>query len=201
MTDGKRPALFPVPFLIVEVSLRPTNRRPTNERGRKFMPIYFFRHAEAYQIGEEGIQSDEERFLTPKGRKTTEKVCRGLICMGVTGGRMWYSPLVRARETAEIASVLLGISGSEVKGGLAHLEEDPPLFESLNDQDPNTNLFLVGHQPYLGDWIGRLAAGVTGARIELAKSGVARVDPVPSGATPRGELRWILTAKQLRKLS
>jgi phosphohistidine phosphatase len=165
------------------------------------MALYFFRHAEAFDIGQEGIRTDTERHLTPKGQKVTVEVCEALRTLEVKGGLLWHSPLVRAKQTAEIILRNLDIKKAEEKDGLAYEEDEEDLFQSLLSLPRDTDLFLVGHQPSLGEWIARLIAGgppVGG--VEIAKSGVARVDLYPGGPAPRGELRWLMTAKQLRRL-
>ncbi len=162
--------------------------------------LYIFRHGEANQIGENGIETDDERPLTPKGKSVTVDACTGLRRLGVKGDLIWYSPLVRAAETAEIIRKELSIPQMEEQRGLAFIGEAEDLFLSLAKLPPELNLFLVGHQPQLGDWVARLAAGVSSGDVALSKSGVARVDLISQDAPPRGELRWMLTAKILRKI-
>lgn len=162
--------------------------------------LYIFRHAEAYQVGENGIETDEERPLTSKGKSVTAEVCAGLRKLGISGDLIWHSPLVRAVETAEIIRGQLQIPHMEEKRGLAYVSEAEDLFLSLTKLPPGLNLFIVGHQPQLGDWVSRLATGSPNGDIALSKSGVARVDLITQETHPRGELRWMMTAKILRKL-
>lgn len=167
------------------------------------MPLYFFRHGEAFQVGEEGIESDAERFLTPKGMKVTRQVCQALQSLDVSADEIWSSPWVRARQTAEIVAETLNGAPIILQDGLAHLRQMDKLFRSLVAWPPQKNLFLVGHQPYLGDWIARLTSGskVSG-NVTLSKSGVALVDLLPTldPKAPMGDLKWLLTAKQLKKI-
>jgi len=162
--------------------------------------LYIFRHGEAYQLGENGIETDDERPLTPKGKSITADVCTGLRKLGVSGDLIWHSPLVRAVETAEIIRTELAIPQMEEKRGLAFIGEAEDLFNSLGQLPPDLDLFIVGHQPQLGDWVARLATGAGAGDVALSKSGVARVDLISQDVPPRGELRWMLTAKILRKL-
>ena len=162
--------------------------------------LYIFRHGEAYQIGENGIETDDERPLTPKGKSVTAEVCSGLKRIGVNGDLIWHSPLVRAVETAEIIGSQLSISRMEEQRGLAFISQAEDLFLSIAKLPPDLNLFIVGHQPQLGDWVARLTTGGSAGDIALSKSGVARIDLISVDVPPRGELRWMLTAKILRKL-
>jgi len=162
--------------------------------------LYIFRHGEAYQIGENGIETDDERPLTPKGKTTTIEVCKGLKNLKVGGDLIWHSPLIRAVETAEIIRTELAVPEMEEKRGLAFVSQSEELFLALAKLPPDLNLFIVGHQPQLGDWVARLISGASAGDIALSKSGVARVDLISPDVPPRGELRWMLTAKILRKL-
>jgi phosphohistidine phosphatase len=186
--------------------MRPSKSLFSKEPTGMSATLYFFRHGEAYQIGEKGIKTDEERPLTPKGSQVTTEVCAGLSALGITGTTLWHSPLVRAVETAEIIREELGIPNIKVQPGLAYENHAEPLFLSLTTLPPEAKIFLVGHQPQLGDWICRLITGCKEGDLALSKSGVARVDLKfeDSGRKPSvgpfGELRWMLTAKQLRRM-
>jgi phosphohistidine phosphatase len=165
------------------------------------MSLYFFRHGEAFQMGEEGLKSDEERFLTPKGIKVTKQVCQALQTMEVQGDLILTSPLVRARQTADIVSEVLEIPALQVEEGLAYEDAMEDLYLSLSDRAYGKDVFLVGHQPHLGDWVARLVGGTQSGLVQLSKSGVARVDLLSSpGQVPIGELRWLMTAKQLKQM-
>lgn len=161
--------------------------------------IFFFRHGEAFQIGENNIRTDDERPLTPKGRSVTEEVCLALAKMDIKPDMIWHSPLVRAVETADIISRHTDCSILFEKSGLAWPDQEEDLFLELSRLKPNINLFVVGHQPDLGNWICRLATGINHGDIALSKSGVARVDILTQGPPARGELRWLMTARQLRR--
>ncbi|MCG3198695.1 MAG: phosphohistidine phosphatase SixA [Candidatus Omnitrophica bacterium] len=166
------------------------------------MPIYLFRHGEAHAVGERGIESDAERPLTPKGKELTQAVCHGLRALGVECDEIWHSPLVRAKQTAEIVRREFGLRKMVEQDGLAYLTEAEHLFLSLADIPSDKNLFLVGHQPQLGDWVVRLVSNARGGNVALSKSGVARIDLLRSPAgPPRGELKWMLNAKILRRLA
>ena len=164
------------------------------------MSIYLFRHAEAHPYGTEGIGSDEERYLTEYGKEMTRWVCRGLIRLGVQCDEIWHSPLVRAVETAEIVSAEMKCGKLVCEQGLADEEEMEDLFESLGKLDREKDVFLVGHQPYLGEWLGLLLSGEEGCDVSVSKSGVARLDPIEGCIPPRAELKWLMRGKHLALL-
>ena len=163
------------------------------------MAIYLFRHGEAFQIGEiEGVHSDDQRPLTPKGKKATSKVCRGLMELGVGCDEIWHSPLVRAVETARIVSEEMRCTNLVEKGGLAYVDESEELFLSLKDLDPEKDLFLVGHQPYIAEWTVRLMTGMVNDHVSVSKSGVVCLELIPGCDPPMAELRWLLRSKHLQ---
>ncbi|HRI53413.1 MAG TPA: histidine phosphatase family protein, partial [Pseudomonadota bacterium] len=62
------------------------------------MKVYLIRHGHA--VDESGTISDEQRYLTKKGRKTVREVGRVLKEAGVELDAVLTSPLVRAVQTA-----------------------------------------------------------------------------------------------------
>src|SRR5262245_42876156 len=64
--------------------------------------MYLIRHAEAVTIGEQGMETDEERPLTPRGNQQSESAAKALAARGISLCRLYTSPLVRARQTADI---------------------------------------------------------------------------------------------------
>ncbi|MBK7495626.1 MAG: histidine phosphatase family protein [Candidatus Omnitrophica bacterium] len=92
--------------------------------------IFFFRHGEAFQIGENNIRTDDERPLTPKGRSVTEEVCLALAKMDIKPDMIWHSPLVRAVETADIISQDTDCSILFEKSGLAWPDQEEDLFSN-----------------------------------------------------------------------
>jgi phosphohistidine phosphatase len=154
--------------------------------------LYVIRHAEAVELGTQGVACDEERWLSEAGWRQTEVVARGLLCAGVAFDTIVTSPLVRARQTAE--------------GLLQHWRSTPALEQSA-DLAPGgkkkelarflrrlaaKRVAIVGHQPDLGAWIAWLI-GSSKAQIELAKAGVAFVEIDGRPRKGRGTLRWLLT--------
>ena len=97
------------------------------------------------------------------------------------------SPLPRAWETAEITAKCLKVKLKEevsLKPGFGIREVETILKSAKRDKD----LMLVGHEP---DFSATIAA-LTGARIDLAKGGVACVElETPSN----GVLVWLLSPK------
>lgn len=148
------------------------------------MEIILMRHGKAQEL-EAGI-SDEQRQLTPEGRKKTEAVSRGLAhCLrNYSDIQIWSSPAVRARQTAEIVAEALGklkvrLHPAIGVGDLDILAGDWVVVEKEN---PSTTIIMVGHEPYLGAWAERL----TGCILPFKKASVASFE-IGGGAA---KLRW-----------
>lgn len=136
---------------------------------------------------------DDLRPLTEKGRRQAERLGRLLAAAGFTPDAVLASPLVRARETAEIVADDLGLSVRRD----ARLGEplDLAVLERILDDagDPRRPL-LVGHDPDFSELVSELV----GAPIPMRKGTLARVDverPLEPGA---GVLRWLVPPDLLR---
>jgi len=153
------------------------------------MELYFFRHGHAEDA--QGPDFDDfARKLTDKGIERTQAAGRALHKLGVKPVRIYTSPRLRARQTAEILANELGLvpeAREELNFGF-----NPHLIPALINDIPNdTAVMLVGHEPDLSITVGAL---VEGGEIEMKKGGMARVDLL--ARTPmRGVLMWLLTPR------
>jgi phosphohistidine phosphatase len=162
------------------------------------MKVYVVRHAEAEE--RRSGQDDETRELTREGRAQFVTAVGGLKALGVEIERILTSPLVRARQTAEIlARVLPGPKPVEINA-LAPGGSFDAVFQALREPASGSGVALVGHEPSLGSFVSLSTAGSASDGTPLKKGGVACLKfmgtPRPKGAT----LSWFLTPKQLRLL-
>jgi phosphohistidine phosphatase len=137
--------------------------------------VDFVRHgiAEEPQPGKE----DGLRALTDKGRQRCRKIARQLRSMGWKWDLLLTSPLVRARQTAEIFLDENLAEALEVFEPLAPGGSFADLVRWQTERDPFTSLAVVGHQPDLSLWV-QAAIGLQPAHpeaITLKKAGLARV--------------------------
>src|SRR5262249_59652483 len=68
--------------------------------------LYILRHGIAVEHGTPGIP-DDERPLTPEGRRRMRQIARGLRRLDLRPDRIVTSPLPRASATAEIVAGVL----------------------------------------------------------------------------------------------
>jgi phosphohistidine phosphatase len=166
------------------------------------MDLFIVRHGVAVDIGEQGVLSDEERMLSAKGRSRTQEVAYGLNQLGCAPRVILTSPLVRARETAEILR-------DELSPDLAPTDRDElapgrpasQMAETLL-ACPESTILLVGHMPDLSFLASYLLTGDEG-RLDIAfkKAGVCLIrfsDRVTPGG---GTLQWVLPPKPLRSFA
>ena len=76
----------------------------------------------------------------------------------------------------------------------------PSLIEELAVTPHKSPLALVGHEPDLSNLIALLLCGEGQATVQLKKGGAALLDFPLTTTAGDGELLWLLTAGQLRKL-
>jgi len=159
--------------------------------------VYLVRHGEAEE--QRPGRRDEERELTREGRVQFEGVVAGLAALGIGLDKILTSPLIRARQTAEIlAQALPGPKPQEI-AALAPGGSFEAVFHVL--RHPVSGIALVGHEPALGTLVSLATTGVASGAMPLKKGGVACLkfsgEPCPKGAV----LSWLLTPKQLRRMA
>jgi phosphohistidine phosphatase len=160
------------------------------------MEIYIIRHAIAMNR-EEWTKSDDLRPLTEKGKQKMEKIARGLAAMEIDFTHIFTSPLVRARETAEIVQSILKIDMLEETDLLIPSADPAEMIPFLNKLPDSAEVALVGHEPHVSELLGYLLSGQRKNFTTFKKGGVAMVE----GAVPLRAgnlvLRWIMEPNHL----
>jgi len=127
------------------------------------------------------------------------KAVRGLARVGVCIDVVLTSPLVRARQTADIVAGGLTPRPSIVNiDSLAPAGSYAAVVKDLEKHARKNHIALVGHEPMLGE----LAARLIGSRhpIEFKKGAVCRIDVDNLPPAGPGDLQWMLTPKIMRAL-
>lgn len=160
--------------------------------------LYVIRHAIAEERGN-AWPDDAWRPLSAQGRAQMRKAARGLEQLGVTFGVILSSPLVRARQTAEIVAEALAIRPEIiVVDSLSPEGSYADVMADLVKQPARRAIALVGHEPNIGE----LAARLAGSRHAFAfkKGGVCRIDVESIPPDGPGTLRWFLPPAILRAI-
>jgi phosphohistidine phosphatase len=161
--------------------------------------LHLIRHGIA-QERSVGIK-DEERVLTKEGRQKTKKVAQRLVQLDLHFDLIVTSPLVRARQTAEI---FLEARLSSQMEESHHLAPDSLIQNWLKDwleprnYPQNTQLALVGHEPDLSQWAEILLWGQAKASLVLKKAGMIGIK-LPEIGSPlgRSQMYWLTPPKYL----
>jgi phosphohistidine phosphatase len=166
------------------------------------MNLYVLRHGIATGSFLPGSSLDSERALTPKGRRKLRKIAEGMRASGMSFDLILSSPYTRARETAEIVAAVFKRRGSlELLEALAPSGSMRRLIEFIDSfEGPKDDILLVGHEPFLSEFISFLICGNASALIEMKKGGFAKVKVERLHHGRCGVLESLLTPKQTLRL-
>lgn len=165
------------------------------------MEIYLLRHGIAYDLGDGGSRTDAERALSPDGKIKMYQQAEGMRQLDLKFDAILTSPLIRARETADIVAEVLRQSEKLEICQILALGADPEkVCTLLRDQFASAGaVLLVGHEPDLSLLGAYLISSRGDAALQMKKGSLCRIDSlrvVKAG----GSLRWLLTPTQMRLL-
>jgi phosphohistidine phosphatase len=162
------------------------------------MRLLIVRHAIAAERGAPGM-SDDERPLTPDGKKRFRIAAKGLARIMPRPDVVFTSPLIRARQTAEIAVRAWGNIEPVDLEALATGDVDG-LAEALSARKAEESVAIVGHEPHVSVLLARLVGSSQTDRFSFRKGGVVLVD-LSGCLKDGGQLVWFLPPKVLRALA
>lgn len=157
------------------------------------MKIYFLRHGLAGERSE-WKHDDAARPLTDEGIDKMKRIAATLAALDLGLGVIVTSPLVRAKQTAEIVAQTLNLKLIE-DARLAPGFNVEQLHALLLDHPDAEALMVVGHEPDFSDTISAL---IGGGRIVCKKGGLALVE-LPNAQSRKGELVWLIPPKVLAR--
>ncbi|HEX6801082.1 MAG TPA: phosphohistidine phosphatase SixA [Candidatus Binatia bacterium] len=165
------------------------------------MNVYLMRHGAAVEKDDPSVANDNERPLTKKGVKRLRRAARGLGQLEIPFDGIVTSPVLRARQTADIVAAALGLeSRLEEVSGLAPESTVELLLFGLARYHDREHLLMVGHEPLLSQTIGSLLCGGRGFEIALRKGSLCRIEIDGLPPSNPAILHWLLAPKQLRLL-
>lgn len=166
------------------------------------MELFILRHGVAVPRGSSEYPNDGDRPLTPRGTRGMRKIAKGMRAMDLSFDRVFSSPLVRTRQTAEIAVGILQpdhpIEYTE------HLQPDGDreqfISGSLIKCGEEDRILVVGHEPYLSQLASFLLCGDDSLEMNLKKGGLCKLS-IPSLRVGKcATMEWLLTPGQIRDL-
>jgi phosphohistidine phosphatase len=145
-------------------------------------------------------RDDGERPLTARGRERMQRAARALPGLLPRLDAIATSPLVRARETAEIVARAYGGPEPVAVAALAPGRRPEELAEWLGGCAGAESLAAVGHEPDLGRAITWLLCGRSRSLLELKKGAAVLLDLSEPIGRSSAVLLWALQPGQLRRL-
>ncbi|CDH43337.1 SixA phosphatase family protein [Candidatus Contendibacter odensensis] len=144
--------------------------------------------------------TDAQRPLTEIGRKKMRKAANRLRLQLGRIDILACSPLLRARETAEIIARACGDPLLVERAELDYRYPPERVVDWLRQCPPEAWVVAVGHEPQLGLLTGLLLADLPKPLILFRKGGVALIEFAGCAEIGAGLLQWALTPGQLRSL-
>ncbi|MGA2726549.1 MAG: phosphohistidine phosphatase SixA [Terracidiphilus sp.] len=140
------------------------------------MNLYLMRHADA-GVPRENPKLDAKRGLIKEGKEQCMLMARMLSALKVQVDVIVSSPLKRALQTAQFVGTELGYEAKvEVSSALGP-DGDFAAFQKLVEKYADREgVLIVGHNPNLFKFLGRIITGNGGAGVRMRKGSVARID-------------------------
>ena len=159
------------------------------------------RHGLAAKRSANEYPDDDLRPLLHKGGKSFGQAARGLKVLGTRFKKILTSPSLRALQTAKILGAVLSVRRSAVfvTGELDEVFSPAEALKRLGKMKLPRSIALVGHEPWLGEFLSLLTTGKPGGRFRLDKGGCCLVEAASLGKA-KGTLVWLLTQNHLRAL-
>lgn len=158
------------------------------------MILYLMRHADAGAFRDNPVL-DARRGLVKEGKAQCMLMARTLNALKVQIDVIVSSPLKRALQTAQFVGTELGYEAKvEVSPALAP-DGTYAAFQALTAKYANREgVLVVGHNPNLFQFLGRMITGNGGAAIRMRKGSIARIDM--DRHPPR--LQWLIDPRVAR---
>ena len=166
------------------------------------MELILIRHAKAESRDANSWPDDDQRPLTVEGRAEQRAATRTMKKMGIKFDFLVTSPLVRARETADIvAKGYRWTEAPQVAEEVGHEYSVGAIVKLLAKFPPNATVALVGHEPDFSDLASAMISKDRDARIAVKKSGVVGIEFDGAAEAGKGTLLYHLKPGHLRKLA
>lgn len=166
------------------------------------MDVLVVRHGVALDRVEAASQgvTDAERPLTADGQRRLKGVARGLSKRVPEVDVLLSSPLLRARQTAEILRERYRGLGCIESEALLPDAEPQALAQVLNEHGSARVVAVVGHEPHLSGWVGWSLMGEQRSIVELRKGGACLLRFEGGLSAGGGRLHWLMTPALARRL-
>ncbi len=164
------------------------------------MYLLVIRHAIAEDRDEfaRSGSNDDERPLTPFGRRRMRRNAAGLRRTASHIELLASSPLVRAQQTARIVADEFQLRDIETIEAMRPDRHPREVITWLAKISPDATIAVVGHEPHVGALVAWCVAGSDAQSVVFKKGGVALIEFDGKPAAGTGRLHWFVTPAQLR---
>lgn len=140
------------------------------------MNLYLMRHANAGMPRKNAVL-DAKRSLVKEGKEQCMLMARTMNALKVQVDAIVSSPMKRALQTAQFVGTELGFEGKvEISRALAPEADYAAFQQMLSSYAGYEGILVVGHNPNVFQFLGRMVTGNGGAAIRMRKGSVARID-------------------------
>jgi phosphohistidine phosphatase len=157
------------------------------------MELILLRHGKAEPHGHP--HGDSERALVPKGVEQARRAGAYLRMAGQLPEIILTSPLLRAKQTAEVFSVAARLPGPVVQSWLAIGMHPDVALRELAAFTEFKRVCLVGHEPDFSSFIAWVTNGEGGA-VEVRKGAMALIELKPPSRA--GILRFVIPQRMMQ---
>ena len=174
------------------------------------MDLFILRHGYAGNRLSNPMK-DTKRQLTVSGKKEVVEIAKSLKKLGVKFNVIFSSPLARAFQTAKIIAEEYKLTEQiEQSEDLKPNGSKDSLYNKLSKLNIDSVILIVGHEPYLSSMINDIISSNNDAdrnynknnnNIILKKAGLSRIKITSTVPKLKGELRWLLTPRILKKIA
>ena len=160
------------------------------------MYLYLMRHANAGMPRENPVL-DAKRSLIKEGKEQCVLMARLLSALKIQVDVIVSSPLKRALQTAQFVGTELGYDAKvEISPALGMDATYADFQQLLAKYADHEGVLMVGHNPNLFQFLGRLVTGNGGAAIRMRKGSVARIDVERHPPL----LQWLIDPRMARSI-
>ena len=160
------------------------------------MNLYLMRHADA-GVARDNPVLDAKRALIKEGKEQCMLMARVLGALKVQVDVIVSSPLKRALQTAQFVGTELGYEAKVEISPALGLNGDYAAFQKmLAKYSDHEGVLVVGHNPNMFHFLGRLITANGGAAIRMLKGSIARVDLDRHPPL----LRWLIDPRMARSI-
>jgi len=161
------------------------------------LELFIIRHGLAGDPFED-IAMDNERPLTKKGKEKMKEIAKGMRKMKMHFDIVLTSPLLRARETAEIINAYCGKNEGPMETELlAPGASYKSLIKFLNTHKDADRIAIVGHEPFLSGFASYCLSNHENSFICLKKGGALMLEIEKALKPGNCTLAWLMEPKHI----